>query len=96
VDVKGLRRMPWSGWSDWWCPLSPVMFSWPVAVTVLVLMLVYRAVAEWQRRTTLVALVERAPGGTVIVQEKGLGGPAMWVQIGYGARPLPPLMRRQG
>jgi hypothetical protein len=72
-----------------------VVFSWPAGVAVLVLMLIYRPVAEWQRRTTLIALVKRAPSGTVIVQQKGLGGPAMRVEIGYGTHPFPPLTRRQ-
>jgi len=39
-------------------------------------------VAEWQRRTTLIALVRNAPAGTVVVQERGRGGPAMRVQVG--------------
>ena len=30
------------------------------------------------------AIVREAPAGTVVVQERGLGGPAMWVQVGYG------------
>jgi hypothetical protein len=46
---------------------------------------VFRLLAEWQRRLTLVALVQHAPGGTVIVQERGRGGPAMRVQVGCGS-----------
>jgi DNA-directed RNA polymerase specialized sigma24 family protein len=38
--------------------------------------------AEWQRRATLIALVRHAPGGTVVVQERGRGGPAMQVHVG--------------
>ncbi|WP_327411379.1 sigma-70 family RNA polymerase sigma factor (plasmid) [Streptomyces sp. NBC_01281] len=40
--------------------------------------------AEWQRRATLVALVRDAPAGTVVVQERGRGGPAMQVYVGDG------------
>jgi hypothetical protein len=43
-----------------------------------------RLLCEWQRRTTLLAIVREAPAGTILVQERGLGGPAMWVQVGYG------------
>jgi hypothetical protein len=42
--------------------------------------------AEWQRRSTLVAIVERARPGTVVVQDSGLGGPAMRIEIGREAR----------
>ncbi|MGW7068853.1 RNA polymerase sigma factor [Streptomyces sp. NPDC054855] len=38
--------------------------------------------AEWQRRVTLIALVHDAPDGTVVVQERGRGGPAMQVYVG--------------
>ncbi|WP_330358819.1 sigma-70 family RNA polymerase sigma factor [Streptomyces chartreusis] len=38
--------------------------------------------AEWQRRATLIALVRTAPAGTVVVQERGRGGPAMQVHVG--------------
>ena len=54
-----------------------------------VLMAALRLLSEWQRRVTLVDLVERAPGGTIVIQERGLGGPGMWVRVGHGARQLP-------
>ncbi|MET7715467.1 hypothetical protein [Streptomyces sp. NPDC005407] len=38
--------------------------------------------AEWQRRTTLLAVVTHAPAGTVVVQERGRGGPAMEIHVG--------------
>ena len=38
--------------------------------------------AEWQRRTTLLAVVRHAPAGTVVVQERGRGGPAMKIHVG--------------
>jgi hypothetical protein len=61
--------------------------SWAAAWWILGLVAivgVIRLLCEWQRSTTLVALVRHAPAGTVVVQERGLGGPAMWVQVGYG------------
>lgn len=61
--------------------------SWAAAWWILGLVAVAGAVrllCEWQRRATLVAIVQEAPAGTVVVQERGLGGPAMWVQVGYG------------
>ena len=61
--------------------------SWAAGCWILGLVAVggaVRLLCEWQRRTTLVAIVREAPAGTVGVQERGLGGPAMWVQVGYG------------
>jgi hypothetical protein len=61
--------------------------SWAAACWILGLVAVagtVRLLCEWQRRETLVAIVREAPAGTVVVQERGLGGPAMWVQVGYG------------
>jgi hypothetical protein len=40
-------------------------------LTPLVLMGVFRLLAEWQRRTTLVTLMNHAPGGTVVIQQRG-------------------------
>jgi hypothetical protein len=62
--------------------------SWAAACWILGLVAVVgviRLLCEWQRRTTLVAILQNAPAGTVVIQEGGLGGPAMWVQVGYGA-----------
>jgi len=59
-----------------------------VLLGVLVLGLVGRLLAEWQRRKTLVAIIQHAPGGTVIVQQRGRGGPAMRIQIGSGSNGL--------
>jgi len=38
--------------------------------------------AEWQRRKTMVAVIQHAPAGTRIVQNQGCGGPAMRIEIG--------------
>jgi hypothetical protein len=61
--------------------------SWAAGCWILGLVAVaggVRLLCEWQRRTTLVAIVREAPAGTVVVQERGPGGPAMWVLVGYG------------
>jgi hypothetical protein len=60
--------------------------SWIFVVALPALGMLGRLLAEWQRRETLVALMEHAPGGTVIVQERGRGGPAMRVEVGSRAR----------
>ncbi|MFJ8932118.1 RNA polymerase sigma factor [Streptomyces sp. NPDC102364] len=56
--------------------------AWTVIGVLAVLTGVAALLAEWQRRTTLVALVRNAPPGTVVVQERGRGGPAMQVHVG--------------
>lgn len=52
--------------------------------------MVYRLLAERERRKTLVCLLERAPGGTIVVMKEGQGGPAMSLRVGDGSHPLPP------
>jgi hypothetical protein len=62
--------------------------SWTAACWVLGMVAItgaIRLLCEWQRRLTLVAIVQHAAGGTVVIQERGLGGPAMWVQVGSGS-----------
>lgn len=44
----------------------------------------YRLLAEWQRRKTLLALASQARAGTVVLVDKGPGGPAMWLKVGDG------------
>jgi hypothetical protein len=44
----------------------------------------YRLLAERQRRKTLLALASQAPVGTVVLVDKGPGGPAMWLTVGDG------------
>lgn len=67
-------------------PAAPAhAVSWRSAIfalVVLVVGLVSRLFAEWQRRKTLVSVINYARGGTVIVQERGRGGPAMRIEIG--------------
>jgi hypothetical protein len=53
-----------------------------LVVVVLIIIMVGRLLAESQRRRTLIAVIQHAPGGTVITQERGRGGPAMRIEIG--------------
>jgi hypothetical protein len=65
------------------------VLTWPYTAAVLTVTAVYRLLAERARRKTLVDLVSRAPTGTIVVMEKGAGGPAMWVRVGDGLQ-FPP------
>jgi hypothetical protein len=58
------------------------VLAWPYAAAILAVTAVFRLLAERGRRKTLVDLVLRAPTGTIVVMEKGPGGPAMWVRVG--------------
>lgn len=55
--------------------------SWTTAV-VAIGVLIYRLLAEWQRRRTLLALLREAPTGTLIFQGKGVGGAEMCIVVG--------------
>jgi hypothetical protein len=68
--------------------------AWPYTAAVLAVTVVYRLLSERARRKTLVDLVSSAPSGTIVVMEKGPGGPAMWVRIGDGPRFPRPGVRR--
>jgi hypothetical protein len=62
--------------------------SWELAVLFLgglVIGLAGCLLTEWQRRKTLVAVIQHARAGTVITQERGRGGPAMRIEIGAGS-----------
>jgi hypothetical protein len=61
---------------------------WAFGVLMLISM-VYRLFAEWQRRVTLDHIFKNAPGGSVVIQEKGLACPAMSVWVGTGPYPPP-------
>ena len=65
------------------------VLAWPYTAVVLAVTAVYRLLAERARRKTLVDLVSHAPAGTIVVMEKGPGGPAMWVRVGDGPQ-FPP------
>jgi hypothetical protein len=65
------------------------VLAWPYTAVVLAVTGAYRLLAERARRKTLVELVSHAPAGTIVVMEKGPGGPAMWVRVG-GELQFPP------
>jgi hypothetical protein len=65
------------------------VLAWPYTAAILAVTAIYRLLAERARRKTLVDLVSRAPAGTIVVMEKGPGGPAMWVRVGDGLQ-FPP------
>jgi hypothetical protein len=65
------------------------VLAWPYTTIVLVSAALYRLAAEWQRRRTLIELVSHAPANTIVILEKGPGGPAMWVRVGDGGEHPP-------
>lgn len=69
-------------WQSLLSAATPSAISCGVGLAALLITLVYRTLAEWQRRETLVALLENAPDGTVIVQARHSGRAAMWVHVG--------------
>lgn len=72
------------------------VLAWPYTAVVLAAGAVYRLLAERARRKTLINLVSGAPAGTIVVMEKGPGGPAMWVRVGEGPRVPPQAEVRRG
>lgn len=68
-------------------PVSPQTGG--VALAILLVAAAYRLLAAWQRRVTFDHIFDRAPGGSVIVQQKSRVGPAMWIWVGEGERPSP-------
>lgn len=57
--------------------------------TFVVISMIYRLLAERERRIALDHIFTHAPGGSVIFQEKSLAGPAMSVWVGTGPYPPP-------
>jgi hypothetical protein len=81
------------GWTERVAVITAHMTSWWAACTVIVVIfgiLLYRLLAERERRKTLEATYLYAPAGTVVIQDEGPGGPPMWVRVGDGPRPEPP------
>jgi hypothetical protein len=87
------------GWAELGTVLVAHAGSWPVVcamTAVLLVLLGYRLMAEQARRRTLIETCAYAPGGTVIIQEAGPGGPAIRVWIGGGQRQGVACCRRGG
>jgi hypothetical protein len=49
--------------------------------------LAFRLLAEHQRRRSLMVMFVHAPSGTIVFQDEGPGGPAIWVWVGHRQRP---------
>jgi hypothetical protein len=64
------------------------VLAWPYTVVMVAAAAGYRLLAERARRKTLVALVTQAPGGTIAIMDGGPGGPAMWLRVGDGPKPV--------
>jgi hypothetical protein len=63
--------------------------SWSAGCSVIVItlgVLIYRLLAERERRKTLEVTYRHAPAGTVVVQGDGPGVPRMWIRVGEGQR----------
>ena len=72
------------GWIERIALLAAHGVSWWAALTVagtVVAGLVFRLLAERGRRKTLEAAFQ-APANTVVVLDKGPGGPSMWIWVG--------------
>jgi hypothetical protein len=80
-----LTAVPLDGWGSLIAVMVDHRLTWPQAAVILGMLgalLAYRLLSEHLRRKTLTELVERSPGGTIIQQERGAGGPAMHIEIG--------------
>ena len=69
-----------------WAPAASVAAAfgvpWVTSVVLGALMLIGAAAGEWQRRRTLLAVLQQAPKGSVVEQDSGIGGPRMRIQVG--------------
>ena len=65
-----------------WLILMAPAAPWRTVITLAVPVLVYALLAEQQRRITMISLLRTAGPGTVIVQERGITGPALRIQVG--------------
>lgn len=65
-------------------PGSGLMFG-----CLLVVGAATRLLLEWQLRQTLVAVLDHAPGGTIVEvqRHRRTAGPSVHVEVGLGARP---------
>ncbi|MCX4561713.1 hypothetical protein OHA02_36755 [Streptomyces phaeochromogenes] len=61
------------------------VLPWQSACCVLLIVGVMKSLSERSRRKTLLAITTQAPPGTVVTQERGMGGPKMFIQVGVGA-----------
>ena len=70
------------------------VISWATTASALATLLVtlgYRLLSERARRRTLVEFCREAPIGTVMIQDRGPGAPAVWVWVGGEKRTSHPI-----
>jgi hypothetical protein len=84
-----MTTMPEWAWIFGWMRDPHALAAVVGAVTVRILGIAARSRAECQRRETLVAMARDAPEGTVLVQARGLGGPAVMIIVGGNGRQSP-------
>jgi hypothetical protein len=87
-----LTVVPLGWWGSLLAAITDHALTWPqavVALGVLLALLTYRLLTERARRKTLTELVERSPQGTIVLQERGAGGPAMRIKVGESPGPIP-------
>jgi hypothetical protein len=81
--------IPSEGWHAVTEAIAPYVVQpevgWIMLFSVLISGLL-RLLMEWQLRCTLTEVLQRAPGGSVIIVRKR-GGSVMWIQV--GSRPTP-------
>jgi len=83
---------PFGGWGSFLAVITDHALTWPqaaAALGVLCLLLTYRLLTERARRKTLTELIERSPKGTIVLQERGAGGPAMQIKVGENPGQIP-------
>ncbi|WP_430786913.1 hypothetical protein [Actinoplanes sp. G11-F43] len=56
----------------------------------MIFSMIFRLLAERQRRITYVDILRHAPGGSVIIQPKSLFSPGMSIWVGHGMSDPPP------
>lgn len=79
-------------WGSLLAVITDHALTWPqvaIALGILCMSLTYRLLTERARRKTLTELVERSPKGTIVLQDRGAGGPAMRIQVGETRGPVP-------
>jgi hypothetical protein len=80
------------GWAVW-VPAPPGMASWHaglIALGAVAMPGIFRLLAEWQRRRTLIALLRNAPPRTVVVRDDTDTGTSTRVWMGDGVLDSPP------
>ena len=77
------------GWAVEGAAFVRHVLPWQSACCVLLIVGVLKFLSERSRRKTLLAITTQAPPGTVVTQERGMGGPRMLIQVGGGAVSLP-------